>query len=205
VIATRVATVALVVLVTRALAYALVPDPRADLLAGRTGGPALPAVAISAFAVALALGSATVFLASLAVRERLRVERRTLAAAPALRLRRVVLRAAALFAVALPACTALEAYVHWRSGLGWHGLSCLSGPVHRDLVPLAAAVSIVAAAVSAAVGHVLAWMRRVVTALASAPRRAPRRPALPAVPAQLVPRAAARRSRSARAPPLLGS
>ena len=29
----------------------------------------------------------------------------------------------------------LEATIHWRAGLGWHGLHCLVGPVHRDAAP----------------------------------------------------------------------
>jgi hypothetical protein len=124
---------------------------------------------------------------------------------PVLRVRLVAVRAFALFAVSVPTSGALEAYVHWRAGLGWHGLACLTGPVHRDLVPLAAAVSLVAAAASAAAGHALAWMRRVVVALGSAPRFAPRRPALWALPAGAAPRPAARRLRGARGPPLLRS
>jgi hypothetical protein len=203
VIAVRGGTVVLVVLVTRTIAYALVPGPRAAALADRAGGPALPTVAIGALTGALALAAAIVFLASLAVREQVRLEPRAVVAVPALRVRRVMLRALALFAVSAPASTALEAYVHWRAGLGWHGLACLSGPVHRDLLPLAAAVSLVAAAAAAAVGHVLAWMRRVVTVLGSAPRLAPRRPALWAAPVQAAPRPATQRLRSARAPPLL--
>jgi hypothetical protein len=204
VIAARLGVVVLVVLVTRALAYALVPEPRAAPLADRVGGPALPVIGLSVLAIALVLASAIVFLASLAVRERLRLERRRVAA-PVLRVRRVVLHATVLFALGLPASGALEAYVHWRAGLGWHGLSCLTGPVHRDLAPLAAAVSLVAAAAWAAVAHVVAWMRRVVSAFAAAPRFVPLRPSVAAVPALPAARRAAPRPRNARGPPLFSS
>jgi hypothetical protein len=204
VIAARLALVVLVVLATRALAYALVPEPRAAFLAGRVGGPTLPLMGVSVLAIALALASAIIFLASLAVRERLRLERRPVAA-PLLRVRRVLLHAAALFAVCLPASSALEAYVHWRAGLGWHGLWCFTGPVHRDLAPLAAAVSVVAAAAWAAVAHVVAWMRRVVSALSAAPRGRPVRPAFAAASALPAPPSAVPRPRSARGPPLFSS
>jgi hypothetical protein len=202
--AARVGVVVLVVLVTRALAYAFVPEPRAALLAGRVGGPALPVVGVSVLAIALALASAIVFLASLAVRERLRLERRPVAA-PLLRVRRVLLHATALFALALPVSTALEAYLHWRSGLGWHGLSCFTGPVHRDLAPLTAAVSVVAAAAWAAVAHVLAWMRRLVSAFAAAPRVGAMRPSVASVRALPVPRRAVVGPQNARGPPLFSS
>ena len=43
----------------------------------------------------------------------------------------------------------LESYLHWRAGLGWHGLHCLAGPVHRDAVPIVAALSLVAVALFA--------------------------------------------------------
>jgi hypothetical protein len=59
----------------------------------------------------------------------------------------------------------LEAYVHWRAGLGWHGLHCLTGPVHRDLLPLETGLSLVAAAILAAARHVAAWMRRTLARL----------------------------------------
>ena len=32
----------------------------------------------------------------------------------------------------------LESTIHWREGLGWHGLHCLLGPVHRDAIPILA-------------------------------------------------------------------
>ena len=72
----------------------------------------------------------------------------------------------------------LESYIHWRAGLGWHGLHCLTGPVHRDAIPVLASFSIVGAALAAALDHVLAWMRGTLARLAPAPRLAAPRPAL---------------------------
>ena len=78
-----------------------------------------------------------------------------------------------------------ESYLHWRTGLGFHGLSCLIGPVHRNALPILAALALVAAALAEAAAHVLAWMRAVVA-------RAPRRPLARLAPAvrRSVPRGA---------------
>jgi hypothetical protein len=65
----------------------------------------------------------------------------------------------------------LEAYLHWRAGLGWHGLHCLVGPVHRNLLPFEAALSLCAAALVAAAQHVLGWMRRTFARLRTVPPR----------------------------------
>jgi hypothetical protein len=81
----------------------------------------------------------------------------------------------ALLAVATSfAFSIFESYLHWRAGLGWHGLHCLIGPVHRDAVPLLAALSAVAVAVVAAVEHVVAWMRRTIARLHARSRVRPR-------------------------------
>jgi hypothetical protein len=63
----------------------------------------------------------------------------------------------------MPAFAFVESYIHWRQGLGWHGLHCLTGPVHRNAIPVLGALSLVAAALVAAVEHVLAWIRRTLT------------------------------------------
>jgi hypothetical protein len=153
------AAVAIIVLAARALAYALVP---AGALGGAVGGPALPVVIV--VSLALGLGGACVVLwaASLGVRERARLERR---AAPRLALRAFALRAGGLFAASAVAFAALESYLHWRAGLGFHGLRCLSGPVHHDALPILAALSLVASALLAAVRHAVAWMRRTLALL----------------------------------------
>jgi hypothetical protein len=61
----------------------------------------------------------------------------------------------------------LESYLHWRAGLGWHGLHCLIGPVHRDAIPVVAGLSLFATAAHAAFEHLLAWARRLVALLAA--------------------------------------
>jgi hypothetical protein len=80
----------------------------------------------------------------------------------------------------------VESYLHWRAGLGFHGLSCLVGPVHRNAIPLLAALALIAAALAEAAGHVLAWMRAVVRELRRrrvVPLALPLRFAAPAAPA----------------------
>ena len=61
----------------------------------------------------------------------------------------------------------LESYLHWRAGLGWHGLHCLLGPVHRDAIPVLGALSLLAVAAHGAIEHLLAWARRLVALLAA--------------------------------------
>jgi hypothetical protein len=147
----------LVVLLARSLAYATEPTPAARLLEQRAGGPALPVLALVSLALGAAIAVAVCWLAAMAVRERAVIERRE--AAP-FAVRHVLALALVL---ALATCLAgglLEAYLHWRAGLGWHGLHCLVGPIHRDLIPFETGLSLVAAAVIAASKYLLAWMRR---------------------------------------------
>jgi hypothetical protein len=152
---------ALVVLLARTIAYAAMPSPLAGLYAHQVGGPALPAVALVSLSLGASVAIAVCWLTALGVRERRLLERRVLAdPLEPLRPGRVVLRAVALWAVAAPAAGLLEAYIHWRAGLGWHGLHCLVGPVHRDLIPIVGALSLVASAAITAAAHVLGWMRR---------------------------------------------
>jgi len=192
----------LVVLGARSLAYALAPGPYAVQLAGQAGGPALPVVTVVAIGGALATAAAILFLATLAVRERLVLEERRLVDAPTLDLGAAATRAACLFVVAVPCCGLLESYVHWRAGLGWHGLSCLLGPVHEDMLPLAAALSVIVAALSAAAEHLVAWMRRVAATLAPAVRVPALRPASTLLTTRLPRVASALRLADARGPPL---
>ncbi len=159
----------LVVLLSRSIAYALEPAPLARVLEHRAGGPALPMLALVTLSVAAGLAVTVCWLAAMGVRERAFLERRH---APPLHPARVV--AAALV---LAACTSVvgalfEAWLHWRSGLGWHGLQCFAGPIHRDLLPIDGGLSLVAAAVIAAGAHVVAWMRRTFAALGSPTPRA---------------------------------
>lgn len=162
------AAVALIVLAGRALAYALVDDP----LAHATGGPKLPVVILVSGVLATAIAAAALWLAALGVNERRALE--PAARAPRLNLTRLPRRAAATFTLSALAFTLLESYLHARAGLGWHGLACLFGPVHRDALPILAALAVLASALAAAAEHVLAWMRRTLAAL-RARRPRPRR------------------------------
>jgi hypothetical protein len=189
----------LVILAARSLAYALSPSPLARSLEHAAGGPSLPAVAVAALAIGVALAAAVVWLAALGVRERARLER---VEAPRLRLRRLLLHAAALFAATLVGFTLLESYLHWRAGLGWHGLHCLLGPVHRNAIPILAALSLVAAALAAALEHVLAWMRRTIASVAVTRPRFAAPPLRVAIPGDaLPPLRLAGATASPRAPP----
>jgi hypothetical protein len=155
------AAAVLVVLLGRTIAYAAAPSPMAELYARQAGGPALPVITLVSLALGASVAVAICWLAALGVRERGLLERRVLSSPlPRLRPARILAHAIVLWVVTAPAAGLLEAYVHWRAGLGWHGLHCLVGPVHRDLIPIIAALSLVAAAAIAAADHVLAWMRR---------------------------------------------
>jgi hypothetical protein len=194
---------ALVVLAARALAYALAP--RATVVSGelerQVGGPRLVVTALAALGAAAAVSSAVVWLASLAVRERHLLSGRA-GEAPRLRPLRVLGAALALFVVASLAFASLESYLHWRAGLGFHGLHCLIGPVHRDALPLLGALSLLAAAAEAAARHLLCWMRRTIAALRTRPRIRLRPPARPAPPRGDAPlRPVLRGLDSARGPP----
>jgi hypothetical protein len=158
--------VALVVLAGRAIAYALSPSPLAADFAGRAGGPALPLVAAVSLGLGAFVSAAVVWLAALGVRERRLLEARPLASEPRLRLRRLAARAVLLSSASIAGFALLESYVHWRAGLGWHGLHCLTAPAHANALPILVALSTVAAAAASAAEHVLAWMRRVLATLA---------------------------------------
>jgi hypothetical protein len=192
------AAIGLLVLSARALAYALAPSPLAGRLEGSTGGPRLVVVTLVALGVAAVVSTLAVWLVAVGVRERqrLRPER----AAPRLRLRRLGLRAVVLFAGSSLAFALFESYLHWRAGIGFHGLSCLAGPVHRNVIPLLAALSLIAAALAEAVGHVAGWMRAVVRELRRRRLLPLRRSQRPVLLRGLTPRAAVLRGRG-RAPP----
>jgi hypothetical protein len=160
----------LVVLCARWLAYAVSPDPTARLLELRAGGPGVPTFAFVFLALGAAIAITVCWLAAFGVRERALLERRTLTASPPrLRIGRTLLHALGLAIATSLAGGLLEAYIHWRAGLGWHGLHCVVGPVHRDLLPFEAALSFIAAAIVAAAQHVVAWMRRTFALLRAVP------------------------------------
>src|ERR671935_2826897 len=159
---------ALVVLAARALAYALAPRPTivSGELERQVGGPGLVVTALVALGAAAAVSSALVWLAALAVRERHLLSGRA-GEAPRVEPHRVLGPALALFVVTSLAFASLESYLHWRAGLGFHGLHCLFGPVHRDALPLLGALSLVAAACLGAVEHVIAWLGRTIACIRS--------------------------------------
>lgn len=157
------------VLAARAVVYALAPWQTLAVLQleHEAGGPQLAAVLGVAVAVAALLAAAVLWLAVVAVRERLALEPGGLVAAPRLSLLRLGTRAVLFFAATSAGFAYFESYLHWRAGLGWHGLSCLVGPVHRDAIPLLGALSLLVVAVHGAVEHLLAWARRAVALLAA--------------------------------------
>jgi hypothetical protein len=165
----------LVVLGARSVAYALTPGPTARVLEHRAGGPALPVVIAVALGLAACAAITVCYLVSLAVRERALLERRD---APRFPVGRMVGLALLLALVTTVGGGFFEAYVHWREGLGWHGLDCLAGPVHRNLVPIECALSLVAASLLAAADHVARWMRRTFASLRALPPRLPLRAAV---------------------------
>jgi hypothetical protein len=193
--------VALLVLATRWLTYALAaPSPLTTRFQAAAGGPRLVVVTLVSLGLAAALSLAALWLAVLGVRERqrLRPEREL----PRIRLYRVAFRAIGLTVASSLAFALFESYVHRRAGLGFHGLSCLLGPVHRNALPLLAALALVAAALAEAAAHLYAWIRATARALL-APRVAVWRRAVrtPSSPGRLFPAPPRPRARP-RAPPL---
>jgi len=151
-------TVALLVLVARWLTYALAqPSPLANRFAYSAGGPSLVLVSVVTLGLAAAISVTALWLAVLGVRERQRL--RPDRVPPRLRLRRLALNALGLYAGSMLAFALFESYLHWRAGLGFHGLSCLVGPVHRNAIPLLTALALVAATLAEAVLHLVTWMR----------------------------------------------
>ncbi len=151
-------TVALLVLIARWLTYALAQSsPLANRFEASAGGPSLVLVSLVTLALAAAISVTVLWLAALGVRERARLWPDRVP--PRLRLRRLVVNAVCLYAASALGFAMFESYLHWRAGLGFHGLSCLVGPVHRNAIPLLAALALVAAALAEAVLHLIAWMR----------------------------------------------
>jgi hypothetical protein len=196
-------TVALLVLTARWLAYALAqPSPLANRFEASAGGPRLVIVSVFSLGLAAPLSTAVVWLAAAGVRERqrLRPER----ALPTLRLRRLSANAVGLYAASSVAFGMFESYLHWRAGIGFHGLSCVLGPVHRNAIPLLAALALVAAALIEAARHLLAWLRAAVRELLRPRLFATRSPILPAALGPPLARALLGCDAQPRAPPVLG-
>ncbi len=163
------ALTAAVVLAARTIVYAIAPSQSQLLvsLEHQTGPPQLTGVVLGVMAIAAALGVAAMWLAVITVRERIALERRELADVPRMQPLRLAARAIAVFLTASFAFAMFESYLHWRAGLGWHGLHCLIGPVHRDAIPVLAGLSLLAVALHGAIEHLLAWAHRLVTLLAA--------------------------------------
>jgi hypothetical protein len=159
-----------VVLATRTLVYALAPQSAllAELADNRVVGPHLTVPLVGIMAGASLVAATVLMLAATAVRVRLQLEGRRVVSAPRLRPGALAARALALFLSTSFAFAMLESTIHWREGLGWHGLHCLLGPVHRDAIPILAALSLLAVAIHGAVEHLLAWTRRLFAHLAAA-------------------------------------
>jgi hypothetical protein len=151
-------TVVLLVLAARWLTYALAqPSPLANRFEASAGGPSLVLVSLVTLGLAAAISVTVLWLVALGVRERQRL--RPDRVPPRLRFRRLAFNAVGLYAVGALGFASFESYLHWRAGLGFHGLSCLVGPVHRNAIPLLAALALVAAALAEAVLHLVGWMR----------------------------------------------
>ena len=197
--------VALVELVTRAVVYALAPTPAAQLahLEGSLGGPRPLVVAAVALTLGVAGAVALLTFAAMGVNERWALSdpaRR--GRAPHLRWGLAARRAVVLWLAGLLVFMSVESYLHWRSGLGFHGLHCLFGPVHVNAIPVCAAAALLLAAGLTAAEHLLAWMRRVVARLATGrPRHRATRPVRLALPTLTAPRDAAPAVLRARPPP----
>jgi hypothetical protein len=192
------ATTAVVILLARTIAYAVSPSPVAELLRHRAGGPALPVLLLVALTAGGSLAIAITFLAWLGVRERALVERRP---PPRLRTARMLIRTTVLWGAAATLGGLLEAYIHWRAGLGWHGLHCVVGPVHRNLLPIDAGLSMVAAAIVTALEHVAMWMRRTLQRLATVASYIGREPLAAAAPTSAFRAQPRRTAGGPRAPP----
>jgi hypothetical protein len=190
---------ALVVLTARSIGYAITPGPAARVLEHRAGGPSLPIIVIVALTLAASAAVIVCWLASLAVRERAVLEDR---AAPRFRVGRMLALALVLALVTTIGGGFFEAYIHWRDGLGWHGLHCIVGPVHQNLLPIECALSLVAAALLSAAEHVGRWMRRTFASLRAIPPSLRVRGGLTPLPRSDVPRFSPRiASGGPRAPP----
>lgn len=159
--------VALLELVARAVVYGLAPSPTeaARELHGHLGGPSFAATLVVALTVGALLATVLVALASLGVRERWELaEERLAGAAPRVAVGRLLRRAAVLTLVGWLTFATIETLLHLNAGLGFHGLECLIGPVHRNALPVIGGLALLASAVVAAAGLVLTWMRRTVRA-----------------------------------------
>ena len=178
-IACQLAAVVLIVAIARWVCYALAPSPDAELAAGLQGsGGGVSLVWVSlAFVLAPAFAAALgIWLVASGVRERARLGLEGWSQPGSLRLAVLARRAGALTLASSLTFAGFESWIHYRAGLGFHGLSCRAGPVHRNALPILIGLSIVVAAVLAAIDLVLAALASHV--LATTARRPTIRPAV---------------------------
>ena len=186
------------------IVYALNPTPAgAPLRARRRRAAAAARRARRRSPPGSASPCAVLWLAALGVRERRLLDRRPLRRGAAPAARRVVAAArVVLFAVTSLAFALVESTIHWRAGLGWHGIALprRPRPPRRDPGPRRALRSSPPRS-RAALEHVLRWMRRTVALLRgrrAAPAAARLRLRAPAAPgSRRPPRRLARRPRAA--------
>ena len=168
--------VVLIELAARAIVYGLAPSDTARALNGELGGPGFVITLVVALGLGAALSTILVWMASVGVRERWALsEERPLGAPPRVAVGRLLGRAVALTLVGWLIFAGIESIVHLRAGMGFHGLECLVGPVHRNALPVIGCLALVASALAAVAGIVVAWMRRTVGALVVPRPLAPRR------------------------------
>jgi hypothetical protein len=194
-------------LLTRTVVYGMAPSAgeASRALGGHLGGPGFVVVLLVAVGLAGLLSVGLVWLASMGVRERWTLaERRPEGAPPRIALRPLLTRALALTLVGWLTFAGVETVIHLRAGLGFHGLECLVGPVHRNALPVVAGLGLLASALLSVAGLVLAWMRRTVGRLVTPRPAARRRFALAVFSSHSVARRAPlRRGMPARGPPLV--
>lgn len=159
------ALVVVLELVARAVVYGMAPSASATSrdLGGHLGGPGFVAVLLVAVGVGALLSTGLVWLASLGVRERWALaDDRPAGGPPRIPVAPMLLRALGLTLVGWLTFAAIETSIHLHEGLGFHGLECLVGPVHRNALPVIGGLALLASALASAATLVLAWMRRTV-------------------------------------------
>lgn len=198
--------VAMLELVARAVVYGMAPSAAESSrdLAGQLGGPGFTATLLVAGGLG-ALGAVLlVWLASFGVRERWALaDDRPRGGPPRIAAGRLLVRAAALTLAGWVTFAAIETLIHLEQGLGFHGLECLAGPVHRNALPVIFGLALVVSALRSVAALVLAWMRRTMGRLVG-PRLAsrPRLGVTRLIPLSIARRAPLLRGTPARGPPL---
>jgi hypothetical protein len=169
--------IVLVELVARAIVYGMAPSAgeASRALGGHLGGPGFVATLLVAMGLGALISTGLVWMASMGVRERWALaEQRLEGSPPRVRVGLLLRRTLALTLVGWLTFAGIETVIHMREGLGFHGIECLIGPVHRNALPVIGGLALLASALTAAAALVLAWMRRTVGRLV-APRAVVRR------------------------------